>query len=408
MDSGSTRDKSPHPNDPSPEIPRRQTPRSSPHRKDQSFEVFIETAPIGVFTIDKKGRFIFANKALEDMTGYAFESWRDRNFEPAVHPEDMSLVKTKIDEVLATQALIDPFEVRIIDARGDTKWVEIISDSIVTDDAGIVGFQSYVRDITSQKKAENRMLQSERMAALGNLVAGVAHEINTPLSVSAMSSSYLNDLSQRCKAKLAAGGCDAVDFANFVDSAAEATAMITANLRRAAELLNSFKQVAVDQAHDQGRSFDLKTTLDEVIGSLRPHFKRTTHTLQLVCPEGVQIKSYPGALAQIVTNLVMNSLIHGFETMENGQMRLTISPREMDVIMTYTDNGRGMDAETLQRMYDPFFTSKRDQGSSGLGMQIVYNLVTQKIKGDIDCTSTPGNGVTVVIRLPRQKDSSDR
>jgi PAS domain S-box-containing protein len=389
------------------------------------YREFIENAPIGMFTIDLEGRFTYANQACLKLTGYTIEEWIGKPFLPMAHKEDIPIVKNKIQASINGEKTISPYEIRIIDAFGKTLWIEITAESLFEKNKNHVneqvGFQAFVKDITERKKAEeelqntnkalneslknlkkaqSRLVQSEKMAALGDLVAGVAHEISTPLGVGLMSASYLNDSTQKFYDRLISGQLSRSEFEKYSRNAKEAASLVLNNLTQAADLLNSFKRVAVDQSDDEKRVFDLNRYLSEILISLQPKYKRTRHTIAINCPESFEINSYPGVFSQIVTNLVMNSLIHGFEGIEEGKIIIFVATEDSNLVLHYTDNGVGMNPNIAKKIFDPFFTTKRGQGGSGLGMHIVYNLVTQKLNGLIECTSVPEEGVAFKITIP--------
>ena len=182
--------------------------------------------------------------------------------------------------------------------------------------------------------------------------------------------------------------------------AGETTDMVLFNLQRAAELIRSFKQVAVDQTGGQLRRFYVKEYLQEVIRSLTPQISRTGHSISMICPEELKITSRPGDFSQIVTNLVMNSLIHGFDGVAAGHIRIAVREEEGMLLLRYTDDGKGIAPEHLPHIFEPFFTTRRGQGGSGLGLHVLYNIVTQGLGGRVSCTSVPGKGVTFEIRIP--------
>ncbi|MBF0109963.1 MAG: DUF3365 domain-containing protein [Magnetococcales bacterium] len=255
-------------------------------------------------------------------------------------------------------------------------------------------------NVKSLQEYQFQLIQSERMAALGGMVAGVAHEINTPIGIGFTSATYLKNQTSLFRKRVAANELTYEHLNNYLDLATESSDLIEANLRRAAELINSFKMVAVDQTSQELRSIDLGGYLHEILLSLRPKLKNTHHVVDIVCPEKQTLATRPGSISQIVTNLVMNSLIHGFENMDRGQIRIEASLQEDEVLLIYQDNGRGMNADAVKRLYEPFFTTRRGQGGSGLGMHVVYNQVTQVLKGSIACQSAIGEGVLFVIKFP--------
>ncbi len=249
------------------------------------------------------------------------------------------------------------------------------------------------------KKAQHQLVQSEKMAALGGLVAGVAHEINTPVGIGVTEASFLEEKTRIFSEAYTSGDLKRSDFEKYIRSATGASASILANLERAAELIASFKQVAVDQSSDKQRRFLLKAYISEILLSLRPKYKKTSHTITVNCPESLEINSFPGAFSQVITNFVTNSLVHGFEEIEKGEMVFDVSAEGDELLFRYSDNGRGMNDECLRQIFNPFFTTKRTRGGTGLGMHIVYNLVTQTLGGQLECKSSPGEGTVFLIKM---------
>ena len=271
-------------------------------------------------------------------------------------------------------------------------------------DAAEASSQALQDSLETLKKTQNQLIQSEKMASLGGLVAGVAHEINTPLGISVTASSFLERKTKEIKELFDLNRLKRSDFKKFIEIGMDSASSILANLNRAAELIQSFKQVAVDQTVEEKRVFGLKHYIDEVFISLRPRYKRTQHQITVNCPDSIQLNSYPGVFMQVLTNLVMNSLLHGFDNIEKGQISIDISDNDQTVLIVYKDNGKGMSEEQLAKIYDPFYTTRRGQGGTGLGMHIVYNLVTQSLSGEISCNSKQGEYTVFQITIPKDPD----
>lgn len=253
-------------------------------------------------------------------------------------------------------------------------------------------------------RTQKEMIHSAKMAALGDLVAGVAHEVNTPIGVCVTASSFLSERTRQLRELYEKGEMKRSDLEKYLALAEESSASVLTNLERAAELVQSFKKVAADQSSEEKRVFDLRSYLEQILVSLRPQFKRTPHTVHVDCPEGLTLDSYPGAFMQIMTNLVMNSLVHGFSDGLPGEIFIKVDSVGDDVALSYRDTGVGMDKEQRERIYDPFYTTRRGSGGTGLGMNIVYNLVTQTLKGSILLETAPGQGAVFLLTLPRDPD----
>jgi signal transduction histidine kinase len=250
------------------------------------------------------------------------------------------------------------------------------------------------------KATQKRLIESEKLAALGNLVAGVAHEINTPIGISVTAASTLSEDTQELVKIYKQGQMKRGHLETFLETAIESSSMILSNLSRAADLISSFKQVAVDQSSELKRRFKLKEYLQEVLNSLVGQLKKTNHTVSLDGDEDFILESYPGAFSQIITNLILNSITHAYEPQQAGQIKIKFRVQGKYVHLYYIDNGKGIPPENLDKIFDPFFTTNRSFGNTGLGLHIIYNLVTQQLKGSIDCESRAGHGTKFVIKFP--------
>ncbi len=267
--------------------------------------------------------------------------------------------------------------------------------------------QAVVRDLTEKKQAEmdlqntqTRLMESEKLAALGALVAGIAHEVNNPLGISVTAASHLEMKVQEFYGKYTEDQLTKSDFEIFLNLAQESSRMILTNLRRASEHIISLIPVAVDQASTEHRLFNLREYLGEILMSLQPELKKTDHEIEIDCPEDLEIDSFPGAFAQIITNLIMNSIIHGFSGIQKGLILITLTTDGSAVHINYSDNGVGIPVADLRRVFQPFFTTRRSKGGSGIGLHIVYTLVTRDLNGRISCESTKDQGTTFKILLP--------
>ena len=247
---------------------------------------------------------------------------------------------------------------------------------------------------------QNQLVESEKMASLGELVAGVAHEINTPIGLAVTESSFMEYKTKELAKKYHASKMKRTDLEKYIKTVTEASEGILRNLNRAANLIQNFKQVAVDQSSEQKRKINVSQYLNEILISLRPKYKRTTHRVTINCPENIDIVTYPGAFYQVISNLIMNSLVHGLENIDNGKIIFNISLQKSKISIDYSDNGKGIEPDIISKIFDPFFTTKRGKGGTGLGLHIVYNLVVQNLKGKISCSSKPGQGCRFVITLP--------
>lgn len=259
------------------------------------------------------------------------------------------------------------------------------------------------KTLQSLEKAQQDLIQSEKLAALGSLVAGVAHELNTPIGTALMSATTLSKDVELLESALK-DGLRRSDFEVFLAESQQNSAILQRNLERASSLISSFKQVAVDRTASHRREFNVYQVIVEAITLLQPLLKKTSHQLVLDVPEDLKITSYPGPLGQVITNLIQNALMHAFEKQENGLIALSVSYDVVKqlVMLTVTDNGIGMAASLQKKIFDPFFTTKMGQGGSGLGLHLVHNLVTGVLGGTIQLTSSLEQGSCFMLTFPNQ------
>jgi signal transduction histidine kinase len=251
--------------------------------------------------------------------------------------------------------------------------------------------------------AQQNLIDAERLAALGGLVAGVAHEVNNPIGISLTVASSFARRTEMFEAELRSEtGLRRSHLEDFVRTSREAAHQLVGNLHRAGELIQSFKQVAVDRSHAERRVFNLSEATDQIIASLRPALRKASITLSVEVPESLVIDGYPGSYGQILTNLFLNAANHAFADGRSGAITIAAKPRGSDdVEIIFSDNGAGMTPDVQRQAFDPFFTTRRNEGGTGLGLHIVYNLVTQQLGGRMMLDSRLGQGTTFRIIMPR-------
>jgi signal transduction histidine kinase/streptogramin lyase len=252
------------------------------------------------------------------------------------------------------------------------------------------------------KDTQARLAAHEKLASLGSLVAGVAHELNTPIGNSLLMASTLQDKTDLLAARFAESSLKKSELEGWINAASEASALIQRSLHGAAELVNSFKQVSVDQASTQRRRFDLAQACQEIAATIMNQVRRGGHSLELRVEPGIQMDSYPGPLGQVLLNFVNNALLHAFDG-PGGTMVVAASRVGADrVRIEFRDNGHGIPAEHLSRIFDPFFTTRMGQGGTGLGLNIAYNIVTTLLGGSIRVDSSAEQGTVFILDLPLQ------
>ncbi len=399
---------------------------------EERLRLVIEATSDGVWDWNLRTGEVFFSDRCYTMLDYApgelaadyAADWRDR-----VHPDDWAsaeaAVRAHLDGSLPELGI--EFRMR---AKDDAwKWINSRGKVIEWDAAGpplrMVGTNV---DITARKQAEeelerhrnhleelvtertaalrqvmDQLVQSEKLAALGSLVAGVAHELNTPLGNARTMASALGEEVRVFATAVESGALRRSQVETFLSRSREAVDLLERNAARAADLISHFKQVAVDQTSIRRRRFDLRQTVEELLVTLRPQLKRTAHQIEVEIPADLELDSYPGPLEQVLANLVNNSLIHGFVGIEAGVIRLQATlPDPLHVQIEYMDNGVGISEGFHTRIFEPFFTTRLGSGGSGLGLYIVYNLVTGVLGGTIQVCSSPGQGLVFTLILPRR------
>ncbi|MFZ6818934.1 sensor histidine kinase [Undibacterium sp. Ji22W] len=255
------------------------------------------------------------------------------------------------------------------------------------------------------QETQAQLVEREKLAALGSLVAGVAHELNTPLGNSLLIASAIEDNIHQITEKIDAGPVKRSDFKNFANRCLEACTLLMRSLHTSANLVSSFKQVAVDQASAQARTFNLKITTTEIIATMMNQVRLSEHQLQIDIPEDIEMHSYPGPYGQVLINLLQNAILHGFEGRTQGQMKISAQVIATDrVQIKFEDNGVGIKADNLHRIFEPFFTTKLGHGGSGLGLNVTYNIVTSLLGGHIRVESVIGEGTVFTMELPLNVD----
>jgi signal transduction histidine kinase len=300
-----------------------------------------------------------------------------------------------LEHVLAQEGVADDLALELL-RRVDAVSIDAAFLTADTYAAKLHGVLDATRD---------ELLRKEKLAALGGLVAGIAHEINTPLGVAVTAASFAQDRLVELQTAFEAGTLRQRDMRQGLSQALEAAALALGNLRRAAGLVASFKQIAVDQASEARRPLALGQYVREVVASLAPMYRRTPHHVAVDVRADPTVTTYAGAISQICTNLLHNALTHAFPEGHVGTVTLWTGRAEDGRIeLGCRDDGVGVQPDVLRRIFEPFFTTTRGRGGSGLGMHIVHNLVTDLLHGSIDADSTPGRGTTFTVRFPEGAD----
>ena len=405
--------------------------------RQQHLTSILENAGDGIITIDDKGTIESFNTAAEDIFGYREKELIGNNVkllmpQPNQDKHDGYLKRYRDSGGSSTvMGLSRELEGQTKDGRvfpmylttsviflgSQRKFIGVIQDiteqknyqlklhkakeKAERDNVEIKQKNREIQlSIDQLKQAQGQLVESEKMASLGGLVAGVAHEINTPIGIGVTATSHMVEELKVMKAMLDSGDLTQSGLEEFYQEATDATHILLNNLNRAADLVRSFKQVAVDQSSEEKRLFNVAEYLDEILLNLRPQLKKTQHEVIVDCAEDLAILSLPGAFSQIFTNLIMNSLIHAFTDVTKGVINIKISKQKNTLTIVHSDNGKGMSDDIVKNVFQPFYTTRRGDGGSGLGMHILYNLVSQTLQGRVTCSSTPGKGTEFTIEIP--------
>ncbi len=260
---------------------------------------------------------------------------------------------------------------------------------------------SLKQTLATLNQAQGQLIQSEKMASLGSLVAGISHEVNTPIGIGMTAASHLEDEMNKLMIAYDAGNMKRSALEKFMEHAIESSEIIVKNLKRASELIRSFKRVAVDQTSEDWHEINLHEYINDIITSLRPRFKNTKILVENLCDRDVHFYTNPGAIYQIFSNLMINSIVHGYEKGQPGFVYIHCEQEADALSLIYHDDGKGIPPDDLNKVFDPFFTTRRGSGGSGLGLHLVYNLVNTSLKGNIQVVSEPGEGTKFTVVLPK-------
>jgi C4-dicarboxylate-specific signal transduction histidine kinase len=251
------------------------------------------------------------------------------------------------------------------------------------------------------QRTQDQLIESEKLAALGGLVAGVAHEVNTPLGIAVTATSVIQEVKNELNSAFASQTLTSTQFSKLMQRLADSSSLLESNLNRAAKLVRDFKQTAVDQVSEQRSQFRIHQVIEALIASLHSETRKIPVEPQIQGNEQLMMTSLPGVMTQILTNLIMNSLNHAFKDVSQPSIVIHFYEQDDNIVLEYRDNGCGVAPELHQKIFEPFFTTKRGMGGSGLGLNLVFNLLKKKLKGDLQFESDIGQGVHYTFTMPK-------
>ncbi|NDV27458.1 PAS domain S-box protein [Desulfovibrio sp. JC010] len=412
------------------------------HESEARLRQIIDLLPQEIFANDLEGKFLLVNSIkaekmgipAEEITGKYLPEVIDNPVEVTRILEDDRMVIDRNEKLLTEESFrdeernthwIETTRVPYISAENNNPAILTISSDISRIKEVEQEMKSLNRELVERvamrttelenansallksmdelRQTQDKLVETEKMASLGELVAGVAHEINTPLGISVTSASFIRELTETLQHSFESGSMKRSDLDKFLNTSSEALDNIMKNLERSATLISNFKQLAVDQASDDVRQVNLYEYIQGILLSLKPRFKQYRHELTVDCPKGMEINISPGSLMQVITHIVTNSLTHAFPDTDQGKISITAAASRNGVKLTFADNGIGMGTEQMLKVFEPFYTTARSSGNTGLGMHLVYNIVTRALGGTIECKSIPGEGTSYEIWFPEGK-----
>jgi PAS domain S-box-containing protein len=383
----------------------------------------IDTVPAVINVKDKRLRYVLMNRYMAGIFGIAPADAIGRTTTDLMSRYGAQKTDENDKRVLEAGKGLGFYEEEYIDSAGNMRQWLVNKLPLLDTDGETENIVTVALDIGERKRGELEMrkakdaaeaalrnlretqkslIEAEKLAALGRLVAGVAHEVNNPVGISLTVASSLERKSAMFAAEVARGDVRRSSLNEFLETSRDASSQLVANLNRAAELITSFKQVAADRNYSDQRSFDLGDLTEQVVMSLRPGLRKHNLALTVDCQPNLVMNSYPGPYGQVLTNLFLNSVAHAFPDGKPGAVDIKVRESGKDnVEIIFSDNGCGMSLDVRRRAFDPFFTTRRDQGGTGLGLHIVYSIVTNRLGGRLDLDSGPGEGTRIQIILPR-------
>jgi len=383
----------------------------------------IDTVPAVINVKDRELRYVLMNRYMAGIFGIEPGEAIGKTTTDLMSRYGAAKTDENDQRVLKAKGELGFYEEEYLDSAGNLRQWLVNKLPLLDVDGKIENIVTVALDIGERKRVEQEMrkardsaetalrnlretqaslIEAEKLAALGRLVAGVAHEVNNPVGISLTVASALERKAANFAAEVERGDLRRSSLNDFLATSRDASGQLVANLNRAAELIQSFKQVAADRNYSDQRSFDLADLTEQVVMSLRPGLRKHNLTLNVECQPNLTMNSYPGPYGQVLTNLFLNAVAHAFPDGRAGTIEIQARASGKDnVEIIFSDNGCGMSLDVRRRAFDPFFTTRRDQGGTGLGLHIVYSIVTNRLGGRLDLDSEPGGGTRIQILLPR-------
>lgn len=428
------------------EVAERKRVEQSLTRSETFKDTLLNTIPDVIFVKDPQGRFIVANRAFEAKNGQRIKDIYGKSDFDFLPPAMANEFAERDREALAAGGpTLSEFR-QTDHSTGEAAVYETIKTPVYGADGTLLGLMGVARDVTARKRAEDalqslnlqledrvhqrteqlevinqklthalaqlqstqsELIQGEKLASLGRMVAGLAHELNTPIGNALTIGTTLADHVREVKVAVDTNLLKKSDLIAFLEASAAGVEVLERALRNANELVSNFKQVSADQLSERRRAFDLAITIDEILSTLRPGFRGTPFLLESRVEPGIRMDSYPGLLTQVLSNLINNAKFHAFEGLDAGLIRVEALDRGETVDILVTDDGKGIPEPVRARIFDPFFTTRAGSGGTGLGLSIVQTLVQEGLDGSISVDYTLTRGTRFIVSLPKRSSAKD-
>jgi len=388
------------------------------HQSEREIRAILDAVPSAIFVLDRQGRYTVANATAARTFGTSIKNMLGKtayDFSDNISSGGIDAIKEVEEKLFKGEMSQHVYSLELNDGKGN-HFIHEVKKLPVLDEAGHPEFlvtigsditeiyeknQALQHSISELKEAKNKLLEQERWAAIGAFVAGIAHDINTPLGSSITINSHLIKLLEDSRLEFDNGTLKRSQLVELYNEASESTRMLDAHLTQAAELIQNFKAVSVRQINEVEESYDLGDFINKIAVGLKYECKIKGVNIKVKCPEKITLKGTPGHVSQVFTNLISNSLKHGYDGKSGGTINIGLTNGKEQIHIRYQDDGIGMTEDVLSEVFKPFYTTKKDQGGSGLGMHIVQTIISENLQGSIEMSSKYGEGVQFDIFLPK-------
>ena len=397
---------------------------------EKKFEAVFNQSIELIGILDLEGKVLLINDVAFDFTNIKLEDVIGKYFWDTIwwkHSKDFRMkLKESFEKALRNEVSI--FDATNIDKNGEIVDLNVSVKPIYDHNNNIIMIIVQGRNITKIKKIEQKlrllnenlekkviervneidklhkhMMKVENMANLGSLVGGITHEVSTPLGIATTSSSYLLDEIKKLKEKLNNGQLSKTQFIYFLNKTEEISEILSNNLLNTVEIIKTFKQISIDQLSLNSREFNVNDYMNEILLNLKHEVNKIDSEVIIDCHEKLFLKTIPGLFTQIITNFIMNSIKHGYSNPKKLLVNIQWFLENEKLFLIYTDNGKGIKKENIDKIFDPYFTTKYGNGGSGLGMNIVHDIVVEKLGGTIKCISEENKGVEFILTFEKNR-----